>query len=110
MINAWNEDITTYRLILDIRCHIDLNGYLYVSECAINIVSVSGLDDLSFNIKIGYGVSTSYRNDYYYGNGTLFDSLNRYNLDAKFSESLFNIESRGVKRCSSSKSFAFLWH
>ena len=93
MIKACNEGIGTYRLILDIGCHVELNGYLYVHECAINIVSVSGLDILSFNIKIGYNVSTSYQNDYYYGNGTLFDSLNRYNLYAKFSESLFNIES-----------------
>ena len=60
MIRAWNEGIETYRLILDIGCHVDLNGYLCVPECAINIVSVNGLDNLSFNIKIEHGESTSY--------------------------------------------------
>ncbi|KAG7564986.1 Integrase catalytic core [Arabidopsis suecica] len=104
------EGIGTYRLILDTGCHVDLEGCLYVPECSRNLVSVSRLDNLGFVFKIGHGVFSLYRNDYLYGSGTLFDSLYRFNLDAKFSESLFNIESQGIKRSASNESSAFLWH
>ncbi|CAA7053517.1 unnamed protein product [Microthlaspi erraticum] len=104
------EGIGTYKLIMDTSCHVNLEGCLYVPECVRNLVSVSRLDNLGFDFKIGHGVFSLYRNDYFYGSGTLFDSLYRFNLDAKFSESLFNIESRGIKRSASDESSAFLWH
>ncbi|KAL8151085.1 hypothetical protein V2J09_020893 [Rumex salicifolius] len=104
------EGIGTYRLILDTGCHIDLKECLYVPECARNLVSISRLDSLSFNVKFGHGGFSLYRNDYFYGSGTLFDSLYRFNLDAKFSESLLNIKSRGIKRSASNESSAFFWH
>ncbi|KAL8159417.1 hypothetical protein V2J09_000954 [Rumex salicifolius] len=93
------EDIGTYRLILDTGCHIDLEECLYVPECTRNLVSISRLDNLGFHIKFGHG-----------GSGTLFDSLYRFNFDAKFSESLFNIASQGIKRSASNESSSFLWH
>lgn len=104
------EGIGTYRLILDTGHHVDLEGCLYVPECARNLVSISRLDNLGFDFKIGRGVFTLYRNDYLYGCGILFDSLYKFNLDTKFSESLFNIESRGIKRSAIDESSAFLWH
>ncbi|KAL8159252.1 hypothetical protein V2J09_000789 [Rumex salicifolius] len=104
------EGIGTYRLILDTGCHIDLEGCLYVPECSRNLVSVSRLDNLGFEVIHGRGRFSLYRKDYLYGTGTLFDSLYKFNLDVKFSESLFNVESRGIKRSASNESSAFLWH
>ena len=95
---------------MDTSCHEDLEGCLYVPECAKNLVSVSRVDDLGFYFRIGHGVFSLYLNENLYGSGTLFDSLYRFNLDEKFSESLFNIESQGIKRSASNESSAFLWH
>ncbi|KAF9661375.1 hypothetical protein SADUNF_Sadunf19G0062300 [Salix dunnii] len=69
--------IGMYRLIFDTGCFIDLENCLFVPECARNLVSVSRLDDLGFDFKIGHGVFSLYRKDYFYGNGTLVDSLYR---------------------------------
>uniref|UniRef100_A0A6N2KLF5 Integrase catalytic domain-containing protein n=1 Tax=Salix viminalis TaxID=40686 RepID=A0A6N2KLF5_SALVM len=102
--------IGTYRLIFDTGCYIDLENCLFVPECARNLVSVSRLDDLGFDFKIGHGVFSLYRKDYFYGNGTLVDSLYRFNLDKCFSESLFNVENQGIKRSASNEKSALLWH
>lgn len=102
--------IGTYRLIFDTGCFIDLENCLFVPECARNLVSVSRLDDLGFDFKIGHGVFSLYRKDYFYGNGTLVDSLYRFNLDKSFSESLFNVENQGIKRSASNEKSALLWH
>uniref|UniRef100_A0A6N2L229 Retrovirus-related Pol polyprotein from transposon TNT 1-94 n=1 Tax=Salix viminalis TaxID=40686 RepID=A0A6N2L229_SALVM len=102
--------IGTYRLIFDTGCFIDLENCLFVPECARNLVSVSRLDDLGFDFKIGHGVFSLYRKDYFYGNGTLVDSLYRFNLDNFFSESLFNVENQGIKRSASNEKSALLWH
>ena len=104
------EGIGTYRLIFDTGCFIDLENCLFVPECARNLVSVSRLDDLGFDFKIGHGVFSFYRKDYFYGNGTLVDSLYRFNLDKSFSESLFNVENQGIKRSASNEKSALLWH
>ena len=103
------EGIGTYSLILDTGCRIDLEGCLYVPECARNLVSVSRLDSLGFCIKFEHGGFSLYRKHYYYGCGTLIDSLYRFNLDVKFSESMFHIESQGIKRSASNESSAYLW-
>ncbi|KAF9673718.1 hypothetical protein SADUNF_Sadunf10G0053300 [Salix dunnii] len=58
--------IGTYRLIFDTGCFIDLENCLFVPECARNLVSVSRLDDLGFDFKIGHGVFSLYRKDYFY--------------------------------------------
>lgn len=102
--------IGTYRLIFDTGCFIDLENCLFVPECARNLISVSRLDDLGFDFKIGHGVFSLYRKDYFYGNGTLVDSLYRFNLDKSFSESLFNVENQGIKRSASNEKSALLWH
>ncbi|KAL8140911.1 hypothetical protein V2J09_006932 [Rumex salicifolius] len=104
------EGIGTYSLILNTGCHINLEECLYVPEYTRNLVSISRLDNLGFNVKFGHGGFSLYRNDYFYGSGILFDSLYRFNLDAKFSESLFNIESQGIKHSASNESSAFFWH
>ncbi|KAL8170657.1 LOW QUALITY PROTEIN: hypothetical protein V2J09_022461 [Rumex salicifolius] len=83
------EGFGTYRLILDIGCHIYLEECLYVP---------------SFNVTFKHGGFSLYQNDYFHGSGTLF------NIDAKFYESLFNIESQDIKSSASNKSSAFLWH
>ncbi|KAK9749378.1 hypothetical protein RND81_02G122000 [Saponaria officinalis] len=46
MMKARIEGIGTYRLILDTGCHIDLIDYLYIPDCARNLVSLSRLDNL----------------------------------------------------------------
>ncbi|XP_074313540.1 uncharacterized protein LOC141648719 [Silene latifolia] len=89
------EGIGTYRLILDTGCHIDLTDCLYVPDCARNIVSLSKLDNLGFNFKFRHGVLSMYRNEYFYGSGNVIDSLYRFNLDVKFSDSLFYVECQG---------------
>ncbi|KAL1194913.1 Retrovirus-related Pol polyprotein from transposon TNT 1-94 [Cardamine amara subsp. amara] len=104
------EGIGTYRLIFDTGCFIDLENCLYVPECARNLVSVSRLDDLGFDFKIVHGVFSLYRKDYFYGNGTLVDSLYKFNLDKSFSESLFNVENQGIKHSASNENSALLWH
>ncbi|KAL8138176.1 hypothetical protein V2J09_004177 [Rumex salicifolius] len=109
-MKAQIKGIGTYRLILDTGCHIDLEECLYVLECARNLVSLSRLDTLGYNVKFGHGGFSLYRHDYFYSSGTSLDSFYRFNLDAKFSESLFNIESQGIKRSASNKSFSFLWN
>lgn len=50
------EGIGTYSLILDTGCRIDLEGCLYVPECARNLVSVSRLDSLGFCIKFEWWI------------------------------------------------------
>ena len=50
------EGIGTYKLILDIRCHVDLEGCLYVPRCFRNLVYVAKLDELGFIFKIGNNV------------------------------------------------------
>ncbi|KAL1214071.1 Retrovirus-related Pol polyprotein from transposon TNT 1-94 [Cardamine amara subsp. amara] len=104
------EGMGTYSLILNTGCTLDLDKCLYVPECARNLVSVSKLDDLGYDFKIGNGVFSLYRKNYFYGNGTLYDSLYRFNLDECFAESLFNVENYGIKRSASNESSALLWH
>ncbi|RDX74091.1 hypothetical protein CR513_46201, partial [Mucuna pruriens] len=78
----------------------DLEGFLYVLGCARNLVFVSKLDDLSFNLKIGDNVFSLFKDMYCYGSGTLSDSLYCFHLDAKFMESLVNVECVvGSKHC-----------
>ncbi|XP_074296995.1 uncharacterized protein LOC141627663 [Silene latifolia] len=50
--------------------------------------------DTGFNFKFGHGIFSMYRNEYFYGSGTLIDSLYRFNLDVRFSDSLFIVESQ----------------
>ncbi|XP_074298256.1 uncharacterized protein LOC141629094 [Silene latifolia] len=81
-----------YRMIQPIRGAEQSSDCLYVPDCARNLVSLSKLDNLGFNFKFGHGVFSMYRNEYFYGSGTLIDSLYRFNLDVKFSDSLFYVE------------------
>ena len=82
------EGIGTYKLILDIRCHVDLEGCLYVPRCFRNLVYVAKLDELGFSFKIGNNVFFLFMDMYYHGYGTLIDCLN---LDVKFMESLLSV-------------------
>ena len=92
------EGIRTYILILDTGCHLDLEKCLYVPDCARNLVSVGKLDE-GFNFKIGHNVFSLYKQQYYYGCGTLINGLYRFNLDEYFVESLFNVtHDFGLKR------------
>ena len=105
------EGIWTNRLILDTSCHLDLEKCLYVPDCARNLVSVGKLDDLGFNFKIGHNVFSLYKQQYYYGSGTLINGLYRFNLDEYFVESLFNVtHDFGLKRSAQNEHSAFLWH
>jgi len=48
---------------------------------------------------------------YCYGFGTLIDGLYHFNLDVKFSKSLFHVEySTGSKSNARNECCAFLWH
>ena len=82
----------TYKLILDIGCHINLEGCLYVHGSARNIVFVAKFDELGFSFKIGNNVFSLFKDINYYGSGTLIDGLYCFNLDVKFMKSLFNVE------------------
>ncbi|RDX91723.1 hypothetical protein CR513_26263, partial [Mucuna pruriens] len=61
------EGIMTYKLILDIDSHVDLEGCLYIPRYARNLVFVSKLDDLGFNFKIEDNVFSLFKDMYYYG-------------------------------------------
>ena len=55
------EGIGTYRLILDTGYRLDLEKCLYVPKCARNLVSVSRLDILGFDFRIGNKCFSLYR-------------------------------------------------
>ena len=78
------EGIRTYKLILDIGCHVDLQRCLYVLGCARNLVSVEKLGRLGFSFKIENNVFSMFKNMYCYGSSTLVDGLYCFNLDVKF--------------------------
>ena len=105
------EGIGTYRLILDTGCHLDLEKCLFVPDCARNLVSVGKLDDDGFIFNVGNGVFSLYRHKYFYGYGTLMNDLYRFNVDVKYTESLFHVaHSIGNKRSAHNENSAFLWH
>ena len=99
------------RLTLDTGCHLDLEKYLRILECARNLVSIGKLDDVRFNFKIRKNIFSLYKQKYYYGSGTLIDCLYHFNLDVNFAESLFHVEHSIGNKCSAhNKCSAFLWH
>ncbi|KAL2327971.1 hypothetical protein Fmac_021398 [Flemingia macrophylla] len=105
------DGMGTYRLILDTGCCLDLEKCLYVPDCARNLVSISKLDCLGFNFKIGSNGFELYKLMCYYGSGTLIDGLYCFNLNVNFSDSLFNVEHEiGNKRTLNNDCSAFLWH
>ena len=105
------EGIGTYRLILDTGYRLDLEKCLYVPECARNLVSVSRLDILGFDFRIGNKCFSLYRQKCLLGTGTLLDALYCFNLNSEFAYSLFNVECDvGVKRSALDESSAYLWH
>ena len=54
------EGVETYRIVLDTGyCH-DLEKCLYVLDWSRNLVSVSRLDVLGFDFRIGYGCFSLY--------------------------------------------------
>ena len=105
------KGIGTYRLIVDTRCHVVLEGCLYVLGYARNLVFVAKMDELGFSFKIGNNVFSLFKDMYYYGFGTLKDGLYCFNLDAKFMESLFNVEcDDGSKQNVHDDNSSYLWH
>ncbi|RDX78843.1 hypothetical protein CR513_40825, partial [Mucuna pruriens] len=81
IMKASIEDIKTYRLILDIGCHIT-NNVFYL-----------------------------FKDMYCYRSSTLIDCLYCFNLDAKVMDSLFNIECFVDIKCNvHDNNFAYLWH
>ena len=86
------DDIGTYKLILDIGCHVALKGCLYIPRCVNNLVFVVKLDALGFNFKIGNNEFSLFKDMYCYGSSTLIDGLYCFNLVAKFMKPLFNVE------------------
>ena len=105
------EAIGTYKLILDIGCHVDLEGCLYVPGCARNLVYVAKLDRLGFSFKIENKAFSMFKNMYYNGPGTLVDGLYYFNLDVKFKEFLFNVECDVSSKCNvHNDSSTYLWH
>ncbi|RDX90728.1 hypothetical protein CR513_27380, partial [Mucuna pruriens] len=111
--NTWWLDFgaTTHALILDIGCHVDLEGYLYIPRYARNLVSISKLDDLGWRqCKVGDNVFSLCKDMYCYGSSTLIDDLYCFNLDAKFTKSLFNVECvGGSKHNVHDDSSTYLW-
>ena len=110
-MKAQVEGIGTYILILDTGYRLDLEKCLYVPECARNLISVSRLDILGFDFRIGNKCFSLYRRKCLLGTGTLLDALYCFNLNSEFAYSLFNVECDvGVKRSALDESSAYLWH
>ena len=111
IIKACIEATGTYGLIMDTRCHLDLEKCLYVSDCARNLVSTPKLGHFGFNFKITNDIFSLYRHQHYYGYGTLMDDLYHCNHDVNFAKSLFNVEhSIESKHSAHDECSTFLWH
>ena len=90
-MKAQIEGIRTYRLFLDTGRLVDLDQCLYVPECARNLVSLGKLDRLGLKFEFSCGRFMMFLNNALYGGGSIQDWLYSFNLDNKFSESLFYI-------------------
>ena len=49
------EGVGTYRIVLNTGYCLDLEKCLYVPDCSRNLVSISRLDILGFDFRIGHG-------------------------------------------------------
>ena len=104
------EGVGTYRIVLDTGYCLDLEKCLYVPDCSRNLVSISRLDVLGFDFKVGHSCFSLYH-DNLCGTGSLLDTLYCFNLSPTFVNSLFNVESDvGMKRNALNESSADLWH
>ena len=107
------EGVGTYRIMLDTGYCLDLEKCLYVPDCSRNLVSVSRLDVLGFDFRIGHGCFSLYHGTNLCGTGSLLDTLYCFNLNSTFVNSLFNVDVKydvGMKRSALNESSADLWH
>ena len=107
------EGVGTYRIVLDTGYCLDVEKCLYVPDCSRNLVSVSRLDVLGFDFRIGHGCFSLYHGINLYGTGSLSDTLYCLNLNSTFVNSLFNVDVKydvGMKRSALNESSADLWH
>ena len=89
-------------MILDTGYRLDLEKCIYVPECARNLISVSRLDILGFDFRIGNKCFSLYRWKCLLGTGTLLDALYCFNLNSECDVV--------VKRSALDESSAYLWH
>ena len=68
------EGVGTYRIVLDTSYCLDLEKCLYVPDFSRNLVSVSRLDVLGFDFRIGHGCFSLYHGTNLYGTGSLSDT------------------------------------
>ena len=107
------EPVGTYRIVLDTGYYLDLEKCLYVPDCSRNLVSVSRLDVLGFDFRIGHGCFSLYHGTNLCGTSLLSDTLYCFNLNSTFVNSLFNVDVKydvGMKRSALNESSADLWH
>ena len=107
------EDVGTYRIVLDTGYCLDLEKCLYVPDCSRNLVSVSRLDVLGFDFRIGHGCFSLYHGTNLCGTGSLSDTLYCFNQNSTFVNSLLNVDVKydvGMKRSALNESSADLWH
>ncbi|KAH7691834.1 RNA-directed DNA polymerase protein [Dioscorea alata] len=96
-------EIGHYPLTLPSRLILNLINYYYVPAMGRNIISVSCLDNDSYNFIIKNNVISIFCNDILYGNAILSNGL--YILDIKNHKSIYNIDTKRVKLNESNHSY-----
>lgn len=69
------DDVGTYRIVLDTGPSLDLENCLYVPEYSTNLVFVSRLDVLGFELSLDI----------------IYFSLYHFNLNSSFANSIYNV-------------------
>ncbi|RDY13611.1 hypothetical protein CR513_01439, partial [Mucuna pruriens] len=110
-VKALVEAIGTYRLILDIRHHIDLLETLYVPSLSRILVSLSKLDVIGYSFNFGNGCFNLFKHNHLISGSILYDGLYKLNLDGMYVETLLSLHHNvGTKHSLVNKHPTFLWH
>ena len=77
-----------YRLILDIRHHLDLFQTLYIPFVSKNLVSLPKLDTIRYSFKFGNRCFSLFKSYHSIGSSVLCDGLYELKLDNFFAKTL----------------------
>ena len=106
-----NKVVETYRLILDIRYHLDLMDTFYVPSITRNLSSLSKLDVAGYSFKSENDCFSLFKRTFMIGFGTLYDGLYKFNLDNLYTKTLMTLyHNGGIKRSLVDERSAYLWH
>ena len=105
------EAVGTYRLILDIRYHLDLMDTFYIPSITRNLISLSKLHVVRYSFKFGNGCFSLFKCTFMIRSGTLYDDLYKLNLDNLYVETLMTLHHNvGTKHSLVDEQSAYLWH